>query len=55
LILLALIIPWSQVRVLAGPPLLIKVMALGIETRGYESLGVSHRGEPGAGTPRGAI
>jgi hypothetical protein len=39
-----LIIPWFQVRVLAGPPM--KIMGLGglwREVKGLESLGVGHR------------
>ena len=36
-----------QVRVLADPPSPSVIIALGIEAKGWESLGVSHRGRIG--------
>jgi hypothetical protein len=42
LILKALIIPWSQVRVLAGPPSPSEIIILWLEARGLEPPEVSH-------------
>ena len=45
-----LIIPWSQVRVLAGPPSPIGIIErYGTESGGLESPGVGHRGGSGTG------
>jgi hypothetical protein len=41
-----LIIPWSKVRVLPGPPISKKSSRYGIEAGGSESLGVCHGGRP---------
>ena len=56
--IVGLIIPWSQVRVLAGPPSAQDSWRYGIEAGGSESLGVSHGGVhgrriPGVGRLRG--
>jgi hypothetical protein len=43
-----LIIPWSQVRVLAGPPIKIS-WCYGTDTKGFRSLGVTHNSSDDAG------
>ncbi len=50
-----LIIPWSKVRVLPGPPPPIKLSCYGIEAGGSESLGVSRGGVAMDGEFRGGV